>query len=82
MVILLLPRFFSGKSKCKRRKKYLSKDHHYHSGIKRVRTENINCELLSADSEICICVVTWNMNGKVISIYSQIHHAEIGGIYL
>ncbi|CAI0465511.1 unnamed protein product [Linum tenue] len=38
-----------------------------HRGIKTVDVEEYHCEFSSGDqkSDICICVVTWNMNGQV-----------------
>ncbi|KAL5558108.1 hypothetical protein UlMin_034319 [Ulmus minor] len=34
-----------------------------HGGIQTVKADNL-CQL-SSDSDICICVITWNMNGQV-----------------
>ncbi|KAM5564791.1 type IV inositol polyphosphate 5-phosphatase 11 [Rosa sericea] len=39
-------------------------DHDYHEGIKSVRADNHVCDF-SPYSDLCICVVTWNMNGQV-----------------
>ncbi|XP_039044401.1 type IV inositol polyphosphate 5-phosphatase 11-like [Hibiscus syriacus] len=45
------------RSKCKRKPAGI------HDGIKTVRADNL-CDF-SRNSDLCICVVTWNMNGQV-----------------
>ncbi|POO03182.1 Deoxyribonuclease I [Trema orientale] len=62
-------RFRGGRSKWKKKSKVSKNDTSSSStdirgfGIKTIKAENL-CEL-PTDSDICICVVTWNMNGKV-----------------
>ncbi|XP_050215850.1 type IV inositol polyphosphate 5-phosphatase 11 [Mercurialis annua] len=35
-----------------------------HDGIKSVKVDDHNCDF-SRNSNLCICIITWNMNGKV-----------------
>lgn len=63
-------RICKGRSKGKRKAmasvdNYNNNNPTSHDGIKSVKMNN-PCEL-SNNSDICICVVTWNMNGQVIN---------------
>ncbi|EXC07322.1 Type I inositol-1,4,5-trisphosphate 5-phosphatase 11 [Morus notabilis] len=63
--------FRPGRSKWKGRKSYsrdgnsTSTDHH-HGGIRTIKADNL-CELSTENSNICICVITWNMNNLKVS---------------
>ncbi|CAI0425453.1 unnamed protein product [Linum tenue] len=50
-----------------RRRRRGESSSHRHRGIKTVDVEEYHCEFSSGDqkSDLCICVVTWNMNGQV-----------------
>ncbi|GMN35414.1 hypothetical protein TIFTF001_005279 [Ficus carica] len=52
---------WKGRKKYSRNENPASND--LHGGIRTIEADNL-CEL-STDSDICICVITWNMNGKV-----------------
>ncbi|XP_062097540.1 type IV inositol polyphosphate 5-phosphatase 11 [Humulus lupulus] len=42
-----------------------SHNSHGHGGINTIKPRNLCNDELPTDSDICICVVTWNMNGRV-----------------
>ncbi|MBA0836959.1 hypothetical protein Goarm_009147, partial [Gossypium armourianum] len=51
------------RSKYKRKLSLGSFNNRAHEGIKTVEADNL-CEF-SRNSDLCICIVTWNMNGQV-----------------
>ncbi|GMY28485.1 type IV inositol polyphosphate 5-phosphatase 11 [Fagus crenata] len=61
-----ITRFCRVQSKLKRKPMgYMNQYHHIasHEGIKTVGADNL-CDF-SSNSDLCICIVTWNMNGQV-----------------
>jgi hypothetical protein len=61
-------RFFRGRAKLKRKAMGFMNHHDHqtasHEGIKTVGVVDKLCDF-SSNSDLCICIVTWNMNGQV-----------------